>query len=202
VVPQTATTYVAIGASDAFGVGTDDPAHQCWPAVLAAQLGSSVRLINLGIPGETTSQAVTEELPVALAAHPSVVTILLGTNDLVNDVPLATSTRAMTRLLASLHAGTTAHIYLGNLPDLTLFPFFSHEDLVTLRGRVEDFNSALGLLALEEGATLVDLYTEWSDLAQHPEYISPDGLHPSAAGDTQLARLFLAVIHSQAAQGA
>src|SRR4051794_10885363 len=30
--------YVAIGASDSYGVGTDDPATESWPAVLARYL--------------------------------------------------------------------------------------------------------------------------------------------------------------------
>src|SRR5579859_444764 len=39
-------TYVAVGASDAFGVGTEDPDRQSWPTQLAARLGDHVHLIN------------------------------------------------------------------------------------------------------------------------------------------------------------
>lgn len=69
--PPAAVTYVAIGASDAFGVGTDDPAKQSWPSVLAGQLGASVHLIDLGIPGATVDEALSDELPIALTVHPT-----------------------------------------------------------------------------------------------------------------------------------
>ncbi|HKW21310.1 MAG TPA: SGNH/GDSL hydrolase family protein, partial [Ktedonobacterales bacterium] len=79
-------TYVAIGASDAFGVGTDDPAVDNWPTVLSHLLGSDAHLVNLGIPGETVAEARRTELPVALDAKPSLVTVWLGVNDIVQSV--------------------------------------------------------------------------------------------------------------------
>ena len=56
--PQARLTYVAIGASDTFGIGADDPQTENWPANLAAALGSGVRLFNLGIPGISPHQAL------------------------------------------------------------------------------------------------------------------------------------------------
>src|SRR5947209_19602270 len=44
-------TYVAIGASDTFGLGTDDPASQNWAADLAGKLGDGVHFINPGSTG-------------------------------------------------------------------------------------------------------------------------------------------------------
>src|SRR5713101_1100073 len=41
-------TYVAIGASDTFGLGTNDPYDDNWPTDLASLLGAShIHLINL-----------------------------------------------------------------------------------------------------------------------------------------------------------
>jgi lysophospholipase L1-like esterase len=40
------------------------------------------------------------------------------------------------------------------------------------------------------GVHLVDIHAAWADLAEHPEYISSDGFHPSAAGARQLALYF------------
>ncbi|MBF6589088.1 MAG: hypothetical protein IVW57_00985 [Ktedonobacterales bacterium] len=188
--PVSALTYVAIGASDAFGVGTDDPARQSWPTVLASQLGSSVHLINLGIPGATTDEALRDEVPVALDARPGVVTIFLGINDVIDGIPLATSLQKMRSLLATLRATTNARIYLGNLPDLTLLPYFAHDDLAKLRGQILDFNGGLEALAAEEGVRLVNLYATWADQTTHPAYISADGLHPSVVGAARLAQLF------------
>src|SRR5438874_7400708 len=65
-VPHTQITYVAIGASDTFGIGTSDPYIENWPTDLADKLGQKVHLINLGIPGITLHDAPNLELPIAL----------------------------------------------------------------------------------------------------------------------------------------
>ncbi len=82
-------TYVAIGASDTFGIGTSDPYTQNWPTDLAEKLGQKIHLINLGIPGITLHDALNLELPVALDSHPELVTIWLGVDDLANHVPIS-----------------------------------------------------------------------------------------------------------------
>ncbi len=184
-------TYVAIGASDAFGVGTEDPDRQSWPTQLAARLGNHVHLINLGIPGETAEQALQDELPVALDAKPDIVTVWLGVNDFADGVPLATYKQQLARLLSTLHTGVRADIVVGNLPDLTLVPRFATyaaED--TLRADVRRWNAAIADVCARAGVTLVDIFSGWSELAEHPEYISDDGLHPSTLGAQRLAGLF------------
>jgi lysophospholipase L1-like esterase len=37
---------------------------------------------------------------------------------------------------------------------------------------------------------VVDLYQNWAELADHPEYIASDGFHPSAEGYARLSELF------------
>ena len=59
-------TYVAMGASETAGVGTDHPERDSFPQQLLARLGRGAVLYDLGIPGETTSAALTDELPAAL----------------------------------------------------------------------------------------------------------------------------------------
>jgi lysophospholipase L1-like esterase len=36
----------------------------------------------------------------------------------------------------------------------------------------------------------VDLHSRWQDVAQHPEYLSADGFHPSSEGYQALADVF------------
>ena len=187
-------TYVAIGASDAFGVGTRDPDRESWPTLLAARLGDHVHLINLGIPGETADQALLDELPIALDAKPNVVTIWLSVNDFAAGVSLGTYTQQLDSLLASVKRGTHARVVVGNLPDLTLLPRFADYRADTLRADIQRWNAAIADLCSRDGATLVDIYQGWRELATHPEYISGDGLHPSTLGAQRLAELFAAAI--------
>lgn len=189
-----AFTYVAIGASDAYGIGTDDPDRLNWPTVLSTSLGSHVHLVNLGIPGATVEFAQKTELPVAFDAHPNVVTIWLAVNDIADNVPLPTYTSQLGAMLSALHTKTSAHIFVGNLPDLTLLPYFAgqnHDQLVT---KVQAWNAAIAQVTAQNDATLVDLYSGWSELASHPEYLASDGLHPSTIGARRLAQIFATAI--------
>lgn len=188
-----AVTYVAIGASDAFGVGTDDPRQDNWPNVLAGELGylrAKVHLVNLGIPGITVSGAQSAELPVALDARPDVVTVWLAVNDLADNVPLATYTSQLDALLATLRAQTHARVYVGNLPDLTQLPYFANADQTALRETVMAWNAAIARVVQRDGATLVDLHAYGDVLAQNPQFLAPDGLHPSTLGAQELAAVF------------
>src|SRR5260370_8333973 len=84
-------TYVAIGASDTFGIGTEDPYSENWPTDLAGMLGSNVHLINLGIPGIVVHEGLIIELPIAPHSHPDLVTICPPATNLVATLPVAIS---------------------------------------------------------------------------------------------------------------
>jgi lysophospholipase L1-like esterase len=189
--PRARLTYVAIGASDTFGIGADDPRTENWPTNLAATLGSGIRLVNLGIPGISLHQALDIEVPVAIDAHPNLVTVWLAVNDLANNVPIDSYTHDLDLLLSRIQAGTPhARIAVANVPDLTLLPYFSANDQQLLFTQIQAYNSAIASIVKRHHAILVDLYRQWRELRNHPEYISNDGLHPSTPGYTQIALLF------------
>ncbi len=183
-------TYVAIGASDAFGVGTDDPRRDNWPTVLASLLDPGVHLINLGIPGETVAEARQTELPIALDAQPALVTVWLGVNDIVQSVSPAEYEKQLEALLLSLHQHTHARVFVGNIPDLSLLPYFAGQDQATLRATIAVWNAAIAQAVAASGSLLVNLYATWNELADHPEYIASDGFHPSTEGAKRLAEVF------------
>lgn len=186
-------TYVAIGASDTFGVGTDNPYVENWATDLADLLGPShVHLINLGIPGITAHDALSLELPIALEAHPDLVTIWLGVNDIVANIPANSFASDLNTLLAHLRVGSShARIAIANIPDLTLLPFFAGHDPAALTQQIQAYNAAIASTAQRYGAILVDLTQQNYNLRAHPEYISSfDGLHPTDIGYQQLAKVF------------
>lgn len=191
---QRSFTYVAIGASDAFGVGTYDPDRDNWPTVLASLLGPEAHLVNLGIPGETVAEARQTELPVALDAHPALVTVWLGVNDIVQSVRVETYEQQLEALLLALHQRTSARVFVGNIPDLSLLPFFAGQDQAALHEIVVRWNAAIARAVTASGASLVDLYATWNELASHPEYIADDGFHPSTVGAQRLAQVFQSFI--------
>lgn len=192
--PVAALTYAAIGASDSYGVGTTHPASDNWPTVLAHQLGPSVHVLNLGIPGATVALALREEAPIAVDAAPNIITVWLGINDLDTGTPLDRFSGDLRALLGVLST-TRASVFVGNLPDLTLVPYFQRKyDAGQLSRDVAAWNAAIAAAAKAAHATLVDIRARWGELAQHPDYIADDGLHPSTLGAQRLAAVFAQAI--------
>jgi lysophospholipase L1-like esterase len=181
-------TYVAIGASDTAGVGATVPDAENWPAVLVQRLPAGSRLVNLGVSGTLLQQALDQQLPVALDADPDLVTVWLAVNDYGARVPLDRYVGEMERLLGELRAKTRATVLVGNIPALDALPVAARFDL----GDVPAWNAALAEVVTRNGATLVDLTASWREVADHPEYISSDGFHPSTQGYRRLADIFYA----------
>jgi lysophospholipase L1-like esterase len=193
-------TYVAIGASETFGIGTDAPYTQNWASDLAMKLGSRVHFVDLGVPGILIHQALQVEVPVAVDVHPNVVTVWLAVNDIIQNVPVGSYSQDLDVLLSHLQAAAPlAHIAVANVPDLTLLPYFYSYDQQLLQAQVAAYNTAIASVVSRHHVILVDIYQRWQELSQHPEYISGDGLHPSQPGYARLAELFYEAL--QTAQG-
>lgn len=191
-----ALVYVAIGASDAVGVGGGGP-DQSWVADLARKLPPGSRLVNLGISGEKLRGALTDELPVAVDAKPDLVTIWLAANDLNARVSPQEYEQDLATMLSTLQYRTHAHIAIGNVPDLSLIPAYGGIDPSALGQEIERWNAIIARQAALHKATVVDLHASWQDLAAHPEYVGIDGFHPSAEGYQRLADLFYAALHAK-----
>src|SRR5918911_1670441 len=116
--PPRPLTYVALGASDAVGVGASHPETEGWVPRFGASLGDreSTRVVNLGVSGSTLEQALREQLPPALDPHPDVVTIWLAVNGLNARTPLDRYTANLDSLLAQLEP-LQARVLVGNVPD-------------------------------------------------------------------------------------
>jgi acyl-CoA thioesterase I len=198
--------YVALGASDAIGVGADNPNTQGYVPRIIARLPKGIFMaLNLGINGIVIHDALSQELPDALAAHPTLVTVWLVGNDFKGCTPLNQYAADLDTLLTQLHDSTSAQVFVGNAPDMSALPFFKgggalaagscFTGLTTdaIRATAEQWNAVINPLVARHGDVLVDLFN--SDLASHPEYVSAtDGFHPSSAGYARLADLFWAQI--------
>ena len=191
--------YVALGASDAVGVGASDPNTTAYVPRLIAHLPRPYSALNLGVSGYTIQQALANELPQALAAHPTLVTVWLIGNDFRQCTPLANYGRDLDTLLGQLQTKTKAQVFVANVPDMSLLPAIRSgssnlgaclrgRDSAQIRALVSQWNTVIAASVAKHHAVLVDLYH--SDLASHPEYVSRDGFHPSDAGYRVLSDLF------------
>jgi lysophospholipase L1-like esterase len=182
-------TYVAIGASDAVGIGAANPETDGWVPRFGARLGPHVRVVNLGVSGSTLSQALEEQLAPALDAQPDVVTVWLAVNDLNTRVPLDQYAADLDTLLGRLQQ-THAQVLVGNVPDLAALAAYRGADANQVSAEVDRWNAVIAETTDRHGATLVDLYSHWQEISEHPEYLSSDGFHPSSAGYQALADVF------------
>jgi acyl-CoA thioesterase-1 len=182
-------TYVALGASDAVGVGARDPETDGWVPRLGAKFGPKVRVVNLGVSGSTLAQALDEQLGPAVDAQPDIVTVWLAVNDLNARVPLEQYAIDLDTLLTRL-SETHARVLVGNVPDLGRLASYRGVDPSALQAEVDRWNQVIADTTARHGATLVDLFSTWREVAEHPEYLSADGFHPSSEGYQALADVF------------
>jgi acyl-CoA thioesterase-1 len=191
--PDGPVTYVALGASDAVGIGSNSPGSQGYVPLIAAHLLKGSHSINLGISGIRLHQALSEELPLALTTSPDLITIWLVVNDFIGGVTFNDYMHDLNTLLQRLHGSTHARIVMADLPDLARLPAFAHETS-TQQSRmlqaIQQWNKGIAQLARQYGVILLDLLIHGSQLTAHPEYISIDGFHPSPSGYVQLANYF------------
>src|SRR5690242_12538960 len=81
--------YVAIGDSSTEGMGDPDGAggFRGWADRLAEHLAAShvdgFEYANLAIRGKTTAQIEAEQVPLALALRPDLVSVIAGMNDIL-----------------------------------------------------------------------------------------------------------------------
>ena len=191
--PAGPVTYVALGASDAVGVGSNSPGSQGYVPLVAAHLPRGSHLINLGISGIHLHEALSEELPLALTTSPNLITIWLVANDFVGGVTYDDYMRDLNTLLQQLHTSTHSRIVMADLPDLTRLPAFANESPAQksqMLNAIQQWNTGIAQLAHKYGVVLIDLFSQGSRLTAHPEYISIDGFHPSPSGYVQLANDF------------
>jgi acyl-CoA thioesterase I len=195
--PGVPVTYVALGASDAVGIGSNLPGSQGYVPLVAAHLPKGSHLINLGISGIQLHEALSQELPLALTTSPNLITIWLVANDFIGGVTYDNYLHDLNSLLQQLHLSTHARIVMANLPDLTRLPAFANETASQksqMIVAIQQWNKGIAQLAKKYAVALVDLFSQGSQLTAHPEYISGDGFHPSPSGYVQLANFFWQVI--------
>jgi acyl-CoA thioesterase I len=183
--------YAAIGASDTVGVGTTDPATENWTARVRAQLPADTVYQRFARSGITLYDSLNEELPAAIAFRPKLVTMWLVVNDALRAVPLSVYQKELTGALDELTRKTGAQIVLLNAPDISyaLAPNVTQQTRLQMRSVAAAWNQAIAAAAAPYGkrVLIVDLFAPSEAAAQHADWLSPDGFHPSATGYQQIA---------------
>ncbi|MFC2344799.1 arylesterase [Campylobacter sp.] len=158
------SVVVALGDSITQGVGASE--QSAWPALLARLSGW--RVINAGVSGDTSAQALAR-LPALLQEYkPALVIVSIGGNDFLRRQPSSATRANITAILRTVKESGSRAVLIG-VPKLTLgaaLGIFSDHELY------EE-------LAKEHGVPL--LSDAWGDVMKQSCLMS-DQIHPNATG--------------------
>jgi acyl-CoA thioesterase-1 len=174
---QQTILMVGDSISAAYGMSLE----QGWVALMAGQIAQShpqYSLVNASISGETSSGAL-YRLPKLLTEHqPAVVIFELGGNDGLRGYPLKTLRSNLTAMAQlSLDAGARVIITTMAIP-----PNYG--------GRyTRGFTESFALVADDTDSILAPFLLQ--DVANHPELMQADGIHPTVEAQSILVDNFL-----------
>jgi hypothetical protein len=81
--------------------------------------------VSLAVSGSTVAEASRDQLPEALELEPTLVTVWLNVNDLLDGVPVAEYEAQLGSLVADLRQGGKARVLVANTPPLDQLPAYT-----------------------------------------------------------------------------
>ena len=171
--------YVALG--DSYTIGTSVDAVERFPDQLTRRIPGLELVANLGVNGYTTADLIRDELPALTGLAPGFVTLLIGVNDVVQDIPSATYEANVVKILdVLLTAVPVDRLVIVSIPDYTVTPGGSdYGDASAKSAAIVDANATMERLAGERGVAFVDIFAISLAAASDRSLVAADGLHPS-----------------------
>lgn len=184
--------YLSLG--DSFTIGTGITPEKAFPALLAKRwrdAGREVELLNPAVNGYTTDDLIARELPLVPTFKPTLVTLLIGANDIVrggsDDQRYRKQLRRIYALLREEEVPGSAVVGLPQ-PEWSRSPAASpYGTTEALLARIRHFNAIATEEAENAGARYVDLYPLMHRQAA-AEMLATDGLHPNAEAHDEWAK--------------
>jgi acyl-CoA thioesterase-1 len=173
-VPDHRPVIVAFGDSLTAGFGADP--GKSYPDFLQRNLdrhGYHYRVVNAGISGETTTDALAR-LATVTALKPVIVIVEFGGNDGLRGLPVATTRSNLEQIIDALKPSGTEIVLAG----MTLPPNYGPD-------YIRKFQSIYTDLAAREKVTLIPFLL--AGVAGTTRYMQQDGLHPTAEGNRLVA---------------
>jgi lysophospholipase L1-like esterase len=164
-------TVLALGDSLTFGTGAQS--QEAWPTLL--QQASGWVVVNAGVPGDTSAQALAR-LPQLLREHrPQLVVVSIGGNDFLRRLP-ESETRDNVRRICEQARAAGAQVLLVAVPRLSLIAAAAGS--LTDHGLYAQVADELGIVLQRQG---------WAEVLSD-ETLRADAVHANALGYAQFAR--------------
>jgi acyl-CoA thioesterase-1 len=177
--------YLPLG--DSYTICTGASEKESWPYLLTGHLnaeGINCRLLaNPARNGFTTQDLIDQELPLVKTLKPDLVTLLIGVNDWVREVPEAVFEKNLDYILDELQRVLIdkQKIILITIPDFGVSPQgkgYGHGRNIS-RG-ISEFNEIVRGQVQKRQLPLVDIFELSQKMGTDPSLVAADGLHPSA----------------------
>ena len=138
---------------------------------------------NLAVNGFTSGDVIDVELPPLPALRPELLTLLIGVNDVVQQVPEASYRGNVADILDTLvDLVGASRVLVVTTPDYTVTPAGAdYGDPATQSAAVRRNNAINTELADARGIGVVDIYDLSLLAATDRGQVADDGLHPSGA---------------------
>jgi lysophospholipase L1-like esterase len=181
--------FLALG--DSFTIGTGATPDRSFPAILTriwTEHGRGVVLANPAVNGYTTDDLILDELPLVATFGPTLITLLIGANDIVQ----GSSDDRYRHQIRSIHErlradAPGARVIALPQPDWSMSPAASgFGEPTSIARKIERFNEIARKEA--ERALWVDLFPLMREQGRKKMF-APDGLHPSAEAYAEWARV-------------
>jgi acyl-CoA thioesterase I len=179
-VPSPEPLPVVVMLGDSLTAGYELPASAALPAAVERALaakGVAARLVNAGVSGDTTADGLNRFDFSVAGADADLVVIALGANDFLNGLPPAVPMRNLAAILEKTQAaGVPAALVGVSVPEG--FPISN--------AREAEYLAIYPQLAEQFG---VPYYADLlGPIAGRPEFLLPDGVHPTAGGVEAMAQ--------------
>jgi acyl-CoA thioesterase-1 len=199
---------VTLGDSITKGVRQGVTAEETFGArlheLLKEEAGIDAEVVNVGIGGERTDQALARLEKDVLARRPAIVTIMYGTNDSYVDKGKDASRLTVDEYTANLRELVKRLRAAGVTPVLMTEPRWGEQASPNGVGehpnvRLEKYVEACRAVAKKSETPLVDNYAHWSEARENGTDLgawTTDQCHPNANGHAEIARTMLPVVRN------
>lgn len=195
-------TIITLGDSITKGVRPGVSANQTFASLLGKEHGQ--RVLNVGIGGERTDQALKRLDKDVIALRPRFVLIMYGTNDSYIDKGKTESRITVAAYKKNLKELAGKLLLEGIEPILMTPPPLAPNAAVNGIGEspnisLQEFVKACRQVAMENDLPLIDLYEYWSDAEAAGTNLASwttDGCHPNPAGHKEVAKLALKTLRA------
>jgi lysophospholipase L1-like esterase len=189
--------YLPLG--DSYTICTGAPEKESWPVLLSSHLNAdkiNVKLLqNPARNGFSTQNLIDYELPLVKKLKPDFVTLLIGVNDWVREVPEATFHKNLVYIMDEVkkEMNTDGKILVITIPDFGVTP----QGKLYSAGRdiskgISHFNDLIKEEAGKRGLPVVDIFELSKKMGSDNTLVAADGLHPSAKEYAEWEKLIFA----------